>query len=156
VIHHGRVSVEIYRARRGPVTVQSLGETDVLGWLWFGQPYHWHLDAKAGELTRVISLDVQCLHQKCDQDHGFGYELMRRYAHHLAVQFRDQGTADIYGNSSHSQVFIKLRRGKTGAPPTITNCWAKFMNLTRSFVIRQIILTPCFQLYEGRVAVLLP
>ncbi len=99
VIHHGRVSVEIYRARRGPVTLQTLGETDVLGWLWFDQPYHWHLDAKAKELTRVISLDVRCLHDKCNHDHDFGYELMRRYAHHLAVQFRvtKLQLADMYG-----------------------------------------------------------
>lgn len=99
VIHHGRVSVEIYRARRGPVTIQSLGERDVLGWLWFDQPYHWHLDAKALELTRVISLDVACLLDKCNQDQAFGYELMRRYAHHLAVQFRvtKLQLADMYG-----------------------------------------------------------
>ena len=99
VIHHGQVAVEIYRARRGPVTIQSLGEGDVLGWLWFDQPYHWHLDAKAQELTRVISLDVRCLHDKCDQDPAFGYELMRRYAHHLAVQFRvtKLQLADMYG-----------------------------------------------------------
>lgn len=99
VIHHGRVSVEIYRARRGPVTIQSLGAGDVLGWLWFDQPYHWHLDAKALDLTRVISLDVACLRAKCDQNHDFGYELMRRYAHYLAVQFRvtKLQLADMYG-----------------------------------------------------------
>ena len=99
VIHQGRVSVEIFRARRGPVTVQSLGETDVLGWLWFEKPYHWHLDAKAKELTRVISLDVGCLRDKCEQNHDFAYELMRRYAHHLAVQFRvtKLQLADMYG-----------------------------------------------------------
>jgi CRP/FNR family transcriptional regulator, cyclic AMP receptor protein len=99
VIHQGRVSVEIFRDRRGPVTIQSLGETDVLGWLWFEKPFHWHLDAKAKVLTRVISLDVKCLRTKCDQDHDFGYELMRRYAHHLAVQFRvtKLQLADMYG-----------------------------------------------------------
>jgi CRP/FNR family cyclic AMP-dependent transcriptional regulator len=100
VIHHGRVSVEIYRARRGPVVVQTLGEGEVLGWLWFDQPYHWHLDARALDLTRVISLDVKCLFKKCEQDHEFGYELMRRYAHHLAVQFRATKAqlADFYGD----------------------------------------------------------
>jgi CRP/FNR family transcriptional regulator, cyclic AMP receptor protein len=99
VIHHGRVSVEIYRARRGPVTIQSLGEGEALGWLWFDQPYHWHLDAKALDLTRVISLKVQCLLDTCNRDHDFGYELMRRYAHHLAVQFRvtKLQLADMYG-----------------------------------------------------------
>jgi CRP/FNR family transcriptional regulator, cyclic AMP receptor protein len=100
VIHHGRVAVEIYRARRGPVTVQTIGEGEVLGWLWFDKPYHWHLDARALDLTRVISLDVPCLLDRCNQDHDFGYELMRRYAHHLAVQFRVTKVqmADFYGD----------------------------------------------------------
>jgi len=88
VIHHGRVAVEIYRPRRGAVTIQTIGEGEVLGWLWFDHPYHWQLDARALDLTRVISLEVQCLLDRCAQDHDFGYELMRRYAHHLAVQFR--------------------------------------------------------------------
>ncbi|MFZ5449680.1 MAG: cyclic nucleotide-binding domain-containing protein [Thermodesulfobacteriota bacterium] len=99
VIYHGRVSVEIYRPRRGPVTIQSLGEGEVLGWLWFDRPYHWHFDAKALELTRVISLDVAGLRNKCGQDHDFGFEIMRRYAHHLAVQFRvtKLQLSDMYG-----------------------------------------------------------
>jgi len=100
VIHHGRVAVEIYRARRGPVTIQTLRDGEVLGWLWFDHPYHWHLDARALDLTRVISLDVSCLLDKCNQDPAFGYELMRRYAHHLAVQFRVTKVqlADFYGD----------------------------------------------------------
>jgi CRP/FNR family transcriptional regulator, cyclic AMP receptor protein len=99
LIYHGQVAVEIYRARRGPVTIQTLGEGEALGWLWFDQPYHWHLDARARVLTRVISLEVSCLLQKCAQDHELGYELMRRYAHHLAVQFRATKLqlADFYG-----------------------------------------------------------
>jgi CRP/FNR family transcriptional regulator, cyclic AMP receptor protein len=100
VIHHGRVAVEIYRARRGAVTIQTQGEGEVLGWLWFDRPYHWHLDARALDLTRVISLDVQGLMDRCNGDHDFGYELMRRYAHHLAVQFRVTKVqlADFYGD----------------------------------------------------------
>jgi len=100
VIHHGRVAVEIYRPRRGAVTIQTIGNGEVLGWLWFDQPYLWHLDARALDLTRVISLDVQCLMDRCHQDHDFGYELMRRYAHHLALQFRVTKVqlADFYGD----------------------------------------------------------
>jgi CRP-like cAMP-binding protein len=99
VVHHGRVAVEIYRVSRGAVTVQTIGEGEVLGWLWFDRPYHWHLDARALDLTRVISLEVQGLIDRCNQDHDFGYELMRRYAHHLAVQFRvtKAQLADFYG-----------------------------------------------------------
>lgn len=98
-IHHGRVAVEIFSARRGPVTIQTLGDGEVLGWLWFIKPYHWHLDARALELTRVISLDVRCLLSQCEQNHDLGYELMKRYAHSLAVSFRVSKLQlmDMYG-----------------------------------------------------------
>jgi CRP/FNR family cyclic AMP-dependent transcriptional regulator len=99
LIHHGRVAVEIFSGRRGPVAIQTLGEGDVLGWLWFNKPYHWHFDARALEITRVISLEVQCLLSKCETNHELGYELMKRYAHSLAVQFRvtKLQLMDIYG-----------------------------------------------------------
>ncbi len=89
LILQGRVSVEIFSARRGPMTLQTLGAGDVLGWLWFeDQPYHWHLDARALDLTRVLRLEVACLRGKCEADHDLGYEIMKRYAHSLAVRFR--------------------------------------------------------------------
>jgi CRP-like cAMP-binding protein len=99
VICQGRVTIEIFSARRGPVTIQTLGEDDVLGWLWFQKPYHWHLDARATQLTRVVALDVKALMARCEADHELGYELMKRYAHSLAVNFRvtKLQLMDIYG-----------------------------------------------------------
>ncbi len=99
LIYHGKVAVEICCGIRGPVTIQTLSEGEVLGWLWFIKPYHWHLDARAMELTRAIGLKVKCLLKKCDQNHELGYELMKRYAHNLAVQFRvtKLQLLDIYG-----------------------------------------------------------
>jgi len=99
IIQHGRVAVEIFRSRKGPVTIQTIGPGEVLGWLWFVKPYHWHLDARAVELTRAISLEVKCLLSRCEQNHELGYELMKRYAHFLAVQFRvtKLQLLDMYG-----------------------------------------------------------
>ena len=48
VIISGSVSVEIFSARRGPLTTTTVEEEEVLGWLWFEKPYHWHLDAEPG------------------------------------------------------------------------------------------------------------
>jgi len=99
LINHGRVSVEIFSARRGPITIQTLGAGDVLGWLWFLKPYHWHFDARAQELTRAVSLEVKCLRDRCENNHELGYELMKRYAHAIAVQFRvtKLQLMDMYG-----------------------------------------------------------
>jgi hypothetical protein len=39
-------------------------------------------------LTRAVSLEVSCLRDKCEADHDLGFELVKRYAHSLAVAFR--------------------------------------------------------------------
>jgi CRP-like cAMP-binding protein len=89
LIIQGRVSVEIFSARRGPMILQTIGEGEVMGWLWFnGKPYHWHADARAVGLTRTLSFEVGLLREKCEADHDLGYEIMKRYAHSLAVRFR--------------------------------------------------------------------
>lgn len=100
VILGGSVSVEIFSARRGPLTTTSVEEGEVLGWLWFEKPYHWHLDARARRVTRTLALEVKALMLRCEEDHDLGYELMKRYAHHLAVQFRitKLQLVDLYGS----------------------------------------------------------
>ncbi len=99
LISHGKVAVEIFSARRGPITIQTIGDGEVLGWLWWEKPYHWHFDARAVEPTGVVLMDVRCLLEKFEQDHDLGYQVMKRYAHHLAVQFRVSKLQlmDMYG-----------------------------------------------------------
>jgi CRP/FNR family transcriptional regulator, cyclic AMP receptor protein len=99
VILSGSVSVEIFSARRGPLTTATVEEGEVLGWFWFDKPFHWHLDARARRVTRAVALDVRALRLKCEDDHDLGYEFMKRYAHHLAVQFRvtKLQLVDMYG-----------------------------------------------------------
>ena len=80
VIRAGRVAIEIFSPKRGPITVQTVREGDVLGWSWLFPPYRWHFDARALELTRAISLDGKCLRNKCEEDHDLGYELMKRFS----------------------------------------------------------------------------
>src|ERR1035438_8258989 len=51
LIRHGRVALEISAPHRGRLTVETLGEGDILGWSWLIPPYHWRLDARAVDLT---------------------------------------------------------------------------------------------------------
>jgi CRP/FNR family cyclic AMP-dependent transcriptional regulator len=54
LILQGLVSVEIFSARRGPMTMQTLREGDTMGWLWVDrEPYQWHADARAVWLTTI-------------------------------------------------------------------------------------------------------
>src|SRR3972149_4892550 len=81
IIHQGKVALEIFTSDRGPITIQTIGEGDVLGWSWLIPPYHWHYDARAIEPTSAIALDAKCLRAKCEEDHDLGYELLKRFAH---------------------------------------------------------------------------
>jgi CRP-like cAMP-binding protein len=80
LIRHGMVSLDVYMPERGSVTIETIGEDEVLGWSWLFPPYQSHFDARALVLTRAVAFDGQCLRDKCDADRELGYEMMRRFA----------------------------------------------------------------------------
>jgi len=80
LIREGKVALEIYAAGMGTITIQTLNSGDILGWSWLVPPYRWHFDARAIEPTRAVVMDGECLRRKCEQDHGLGYELLKRFA----------------------------------------------------------------------------
>lgn len=79
MIRQGKVAIQIQGAERGPITVQTIGEGEVLGWSWLIPPYRWRFDAQALELTRAIALDGKCLRTKSEEDHDLGYQLLKRF-----------------------------------------------------------------------------
>jgi CRP/FNR family transcriptional regulator, cyclic AMP receptor protein len=99
IIRSGRVKVETFSPKSGPITIQTEGDGEILGWSWLVAPYRWRFDAKADEQTRVIAIDGKCLREKCESDHNLGYELMRRFA--LIIAERLEATRlqllDVYG-----------------------------------------------------------
>jgi len=99
IIHKGKVALEIFTSDRGPITIQTIGEGDVLGWSWLIPPYHWHYDARAIEPTSAIALDAKCLRAKCEEDHDLGYELLKRFAHVITQRLEATRLQllDVYG-----------------------------------------------------------
>ena len=100
VIRHGRVSIQLAAPGREPLAVATRDEGDAIGWSWLFKPYRWHFDTIATELTRVISLDGECLRGKAGADHELGYHLMNAFA---AVAVRDLELTqlqllDVYGH----------------------------------------------------------
>ncbi len=99
ILRSGRVKVETFSPQHGPITIQTEGEGEILGWSWLVPPYHWRFDAEAVEQTRAIAIDGKCLREKCETDHNLGYELMKRFA--LIIAERLEATRlqllDIYG-----------------------------------------------------------
>ncbi|HEX6973053.1 MAG TPA: cyclic nucleotide-binding domain-containing protein, partial [Vicinamibacterales bacterium] len=80
VVRSGRVSVEVMAPQRGAITIETVGDSDLLGWSWLIPPFQWHFDARALNLTRAIALDARCLRGKCDADPALGYELLKRFS----------------------------------------------------------------------------
>ena len=79
LIRHGSIALEIHRPGRESLMIDTLYEGDILGWSWLIPPYHCFLDARATQLTRLVSLDAQCLRGKMEDDHELGYELYQRF-----------------------------------------------------------------------------
>lgn len=79
LIRHGRVGLQLYTAERGPITIETVGDGEPLGWSWLVPPYRWALDGVVVQPTLAISFDAQCLRGKFETDHDLGFELYKRF-----------------------------------------------------------------------------
>jgi CRP/FNR family transcriptional regulator, cyclic AMP receptor protein len=78
LIEEGSVALESRSRESDPIHIQTLGAGDVLGWSWLFPPYLWHFDARAIDPTRVVFIYGSRLREHCEEDHDFGYELVKR------------------------------------------------------------------------------
>ena len=99
LLRAGKVGLEVPTPDRGPMTIQTVGEGELIGWSWLVPPYLWRFDARVLELTRAVALDATCLRKKCETDHHLGYELLKRLT--VMMEERLQATRlqllDFYG-----------------------------------------------------------
>lgn len=79
LIRSGVVAIELYDPQRGTVKLETLGDGRVVGWSWIVAPYVWCFDGQAVQITRVITLDGEKLRQACEEDHAFGYNILKRF-----------------------------------------------------------------------------
>ncbi len=85
-IRKGSVSIELVIPERGPTTMQTIGEGEILGWSWVSPPYRWHFNAKALERTKALVFDAKCLRAKCESNHDLGYEMLKRFANLITAR----------------------------------------------------------------------
>ena len=78
LILKGKVALESEGNDRSLILIQTLGPGDDLGWSWLFPPYHLHLSARALEPTETIFFYGTRLREQCEQDHDFGFALMKR------------------------------------------------------------------------------
>jgi CRP/FNR family cyclic AMP-dependent transcriptional regulator len=101
MIRHGTVALEVNAPGSGPLMIETLTDSDVVGWSWLFAPYRWQMDGRAVEPCSLIAIDGACLRAKCHADHELGYQLMSRFA--AIVVDRLQATrlqlVDVYGRA---------------------------------------------------------
>ena len=78
LILEGRVQLESPMLGGGDIPLQTLGPGDVLGWSWLFPPYVWHFAARAVMPTKAIFFYATPLREMCEENHDFGYELIKR------------------------------------------------------------------------------
>jgi CRP-like cAMP-binding protein len=100
LIRHGTIALETFVPTRGPVTIETAGPGEVVGWSWLFPPYRWHFDARALSLVRATAFDGACLRGKCEADTALGYDLMRRFAQVMIerLQWTRLRLLDVYGS----------------------------------------------------------
>jgi CRP-like cAMP-binding protein len=98
-IREGRVALQVFVPERGPMTIQTVGAGEIVGWSWLFPPHYWQFDGLAVEPVRATVFDGACLRRKCDEDPALGYDLMKRLAR--VVSRRLEATLlqvlDVYG-----------------------------------------------------------
>ncbi len=113
LIRHGSVALEIHVPGRDPIIVDELHSGDILGWSWLVTPHKWVFDARAMELTRLISLDAACLRGKYESDHTLAYELFKRFipimADRLAAARRQMLKRTLVSQTSQQGRFTAQR-----------------------------------------------
>jgi CRP-like cAMP-binding protein len=99
LLRHGRVALQITAPGRGALTFLTVGEGEIVGVSWLIPPYRWTYDAKALGLARAIAMDATCLRNKCEADHDFGYDMMKRFMPVLIerLQAARLQLLDVYG-----------------------------------------------------------
>lgn len=101
LIREGRVAISLAIPPRKPFVFQTLGENDILGLSWLIPPYRWTVSARAVQTTHAIALDGTCLRQKCEDNPGLGFILMKHLVQILAA--REEAARlhllDVYGNT---------------------------------------------------------
>lgn len=100
LIRQGQVALEVHVPGKTPIIVETLRGDDLMGWSWLVPPYRANFDARAQELTRLVSLDAACLRGKMDKDSALGYELHKRFAPIVAARLAAarRQLIDLYGH----------------------------------------------------------
>lgn len=84
----GKVALEAPDRNGRVVLLQTIGNSELLGWSWMFSSYIWHLHARAVEPTEAIFFYGTRLREVCETDHELGYEMFKRVAEVMMQRLR--------------------------------------------------------------------
>ena len=95
-------NVEAEAGDWGSLRIETVHDGDILGWSCFLPPLRWRFDARAIAPVRTLALDAECLRRKLEEDHEFGFQILKRLT--LKIEARFQAARyqllDVYGSST--------------------------------------------------------
>jgi CRP-like cAMP-binding protein len=77
LIQSGFVELSTFDKRGRRVLVQTVGPGEILGWSWLLPPYLWQFEARTAGIVHGVRFDAQRLRDHCEEDHDFGYEVLK-------------------------------------------------------------------------------
>lgn len=92
LIRSGHVTLDMYIPGEGPVVIDSIGMSELLGWSWLFPPYRWVFGAVCAAPVEAFEFDAATIRGRCAADPVFGYELTRRLIRVLAERLQSTRT----------------------------------------------------------------
>lgn len=102
LIEAGKVVLESAANSGEPVTIEVIGNAELLGWSWLFPPYVWHFSARAVEPTTAIFFYGTVLREYCEKDHALGYELFKRMSEVMTRRLQSARTRLLKGYAGSS------------------------------------------------------
>jgi len=78
LIREGLVTIDMQATGHKHITIQTIGQNQILGWSWLIPPYKCRFTCRALEDTRAFAFDGKCLREKCEGNHDLGFELLKK------------------------------------------------------------------------------
>lgn len=95
----GKIGLELEAADRPPITVQTVGPGEVVGWSWLVPPHRWRFSVRTLKPTRLLVLDGGVIRRALQTHPDWGFEFLHRFVPVLAERLENTRIQllDLYG-----------------------------------------------------------
>jgi CRP-like cAMP-binding protein len=88
LIQSGHVTLDLHVPGQGPMSIETIGMGELLGWSWLFPPYKWAFGAVAASPVEAFEFDARAVRACCAADPVLGYEVTHRVARVLSKRLQ--------------------------------------------------------------------